>query len=135
MIQVSNEMTDGLNTFDLSHNISFNTFVIYADVEKIYRERLDYKEGMTDIFNALAAKELGDLARFKDSAANSNNRDETDCERRVVDFLGRAENQIRGHPYSYLIKGFYEIRQGSLKSHQNNRYHHIWDVYILTEVF
>ena len=91
-----------------------------AVVEKIYRERHDYKEGMADIFNALAAKELGDLARFKDSAANSNNRDETDCERRVVDFLGRAENQIRGHPYSYLIKGFYEIRQGSFKISQKS---------------
>jgi hypothetical protein len=83
-----------------------------SDVEKIYRERLDYKEGMAEIFNALAAKELGDLARFKDSSATSNNRDETDCERRVVDYLGRAENQIRGHAYSCLIKGFYEMRQG-----------------------
>lgn len=82
------------------------------DVDKIYRERLDYKEGMAEIFNALAAKELGDLARFKDSAATSNIRDETDCERRVVDYLGRAENQIRGHAYSCLIKGFYELRQG-----------------------
>jgi hypothetical protein len=69
---------------------------------------------MAEIFNALAAKELGDLARFKDSAINSNNRDEIDCERRVVDFLGRAENQIRGHAYSCLIKGFYEIRQGAM---------------------
>jgi hypothetical protein len=91
----------------------YNPTILYVDVEKIYRERLDYKEGMAEIFNALAAKELGDLARFKDSAINSNNRDEIDCERRVVDFLGRAENQIRGHAYSCLIKGFYEIRQGA----------------------
>ena len=70
---------------------------------------------MAEIFNALAAKELGDLARFKDGAATTNNRDETDCERRVVDYLGRAENQIRGHAYSCLIKGFYEIRQGIIQ--------------------
>ena len=68
---------------------------------------------MAEIFNALAAKELGDLARFKDSAINTNNRDETDCERRVVDYLGRADTQIRGHSYSSLIRGFYEIRQGT----------------------
>jgi hypothetical protein len=91
-----------------------------SDVEKIYRERLDYKEGMAEIFNALAAKELGDLARFKDSSATSNNRDETDCERRVVDYLGRAENQIRGHAYSCLIKGFYEMRQGMETSEIKN---------------
>jgi hypothetical protein len=84
---------------------------LFLDVEKIYRERSDYAEGMAEIFNALAATELGDLARHKDNSTTSKNLLE-DCKSKVVECIRRAEHYSNVHEYTNLIKGFFEIRQG-----------------------
>jgi hypothetical protein len=81
-----------------------------AEVEKIYKSRPDYAEGMVEIFSALAAKELSELARLKDRAPQKLH-EEGECAKRVVDFLRRAESHARINEYTWLIKGFYEIRQ------------------------
>jgi tetratricopeptide (TPR) repeat protein len=87
---------------------------LFVDVEKIYRERPDYSEGMAEIFNALAATELGDLARHKDNSTTSKNLLE-DCKSKVVECIRRAEHYSNVHEYTNLIKGFFEIRQGEVK--------------------
>ena len=68
---------------------------------------------MVEIFSALAAKELSELARLKDRAPQKLH-EEGECAKRVVDFLRRAESHARINEYTWLIKGFYEIRQSEL---------------------
>jgi hypothetical protein len=84
---------------------------VQGDVEDIYKNRKDYSEGMAEIYSALAAKELVDLARLKDKAP-PNPHEEGECAKRVVDYLRRADDHARINEYTWLIKGFYEIRQG-----------------------
>ena len=94
------------------------------DVEKIYRAKGDYTEGMADIFNALAASELSDFARLKDTAlsddkakraADDKARDEK--AKKVVEYLTRAEVLQSGiNEYTNLVRGFYQLRQA-----QNDR--------------
>ena len=93
-------------------------------VEKIYRAKGDYTEGMADIFNALAASELSDFARLKDTAlsddkakraADEKARDEK--AKKVVEYLTRAEVLQSGiNEYTNLVRGFYQLRQA-----QNDR--------------
>jgi hypothetical protein len=66
---------------------------------------------MAEIFDALAAQALSNLGRVKDRGA-ARGQEEDEYARQVVDFLRRAEDHMRLNEYTWLIKGFYEIRQG-----------------------
>jgi hypothetical protein len=76
-------------------------------VNRIYRGRADYVENMADIYNALAAKSIGDIGPHKEASGKD------DAAIKVVDYLRKAEQQMRLHEYSWLLKGFFELKQGS----------------------
>ena len=82
------------------------------DVEKIYRERTDFGEGMSEIFNAMAASSLGLLGRSKRSAKSNEFVVQGEHAQKVVEYLRRAEDHVKFNEYTWLIKGFYEIIQG-----------------------
>ena len=66
---------------------------------------------MAEIFNSLAAYELGQFVRLHDNAQSK--RDDIDTRAsNIVDYLTRADNHARVNEYTWLIKGFYELRQG-----------------------
>jgi hypothetical protein len=68
---------------------------------------------MAEIFSSLAAFELGDLVRMKDMSASRGQDVDMKAER-VVEYLSRADGHTRVNEYSWLIKGFYELRQGMM---------------------
>jgi hypothetical protein len=81
-------------------------------VDKIYHDREDYSEGITEIYVALAAKALGELTRLKDHGIQQSLDHNNDLAQKVVANLGMADDKQRINEYTWLIKGFYEIIQG-----------------------
>ena len=84
-------------------------------VERIYKERKDFAEGMSDIYNALASKALANLDKPSSAlvpgvGGKVPSRDE--LVRRVIDNLQRSEKLVKVNEYTWLIKGFYEMRLG-----------------------
>lgn len=76
-------------------------------MNKIYRGRPDYVENMTEIYHALAAKSIADIGQDKELVGTSD-----DPARKVVDYLKHAEMHMRMNEYSWLLKGFFELKQG-----------------------
>ena len=74
---------------------------------------------MTEIFVALAAKALTDLGRLKDKG-NSKPQEEEDSKKKIIDNLKKADEHSRMYEYTWLIRGFYEMRQGDLKRAEDN---------------
>ena len=83
------------------------------DVEKIYCSRDDYKEGITEIFLALAAKALVDLIRSRRTESIKDKH--AILSQQVVEYLRLADEKLRINEYTWLIKGFYENAQGDYK--------------------
>ncbi len=84
-----------------------------SDVDKIYHEREDYSEGITDIYVALAAQALSELVRIKEHTPNFSSDQHSDYAKKVVDYLKNADEKFRGlNEYTWLIKGFFEVVQG-----------------------
>lgn len=87
---------------------------VAIDIDKLYQEqdKDDYLEGIVDIFVAMAAKALSDFTRAKQSphlmAENS-----TEYSRKFVEFMKSADDKQRINEYAWLIKGFFEIGQGT----------------------
>ncbi len=88
------------------------TYAFIIDVEKIYKARPDYNEGIAEIYDALAARALGDLRRCREKSATIT-QEEEELGKKVVDFLRKSEDHIRLNEYTWLIKGFYEMQQGN----------------------
>lgn len=72
-------------------------------MEQYYRERGEYKEGIVEIFDALAAyaldrslKSVGDLER----------------KREVLAYLQKSDAVNPRNEYTWLIKGFFELAFG-----------------------
>lgn len=82
-------------------------------VDEIYKYREDYMEGITEIFLALAAKSLSEMAysKHKNYMMGQN----SESAKKVVEYLKLADEKLRINEYTWLIKGFYEIIQGDLK--------------------
>lgn len=96
----------------------FKLSITSTAVQKKFKERYphDYAEGMSDMFNALAANWLGNLVRVKETPGSSTPQDEVQCISKVVEYLKKADDSMRGvNDYTYIIKGFFEMRQGDFK--------------------
>jgi hypothetical protein len=76
-------------------------------VEQYYRERGEYKEGIVEIFDALAAFALD---RSLKSVA------ETERKKEVLDYIQKADAINQRNEYTWLIKGFFELAFGNLSS-------------------
>jgi hypothetical protein len=79
-------------------------FSCVVAVEQYYRERGEYKEGIVEIFDALAAyaldrslKSIGEIERKKE----------------VLDYIQKADAINQRNEYTWLIKGFFELAFGS----------------------
>jgi tetratricopeptide (TPR) repeat protein len=90
------------------------------NINAVYKRNADYAESMADIYNALAASELGDLALMKDTSAEDERAKRAINEKahKVVANLQKAEIlQTTGvNEYTNLVRGFYQLRQA-----QNDR--------------
>lgn len=78
-------------------------FLTVPAVEQYYRERGEYREGIVEIFDALAAyaldrslKSVGDLERKKE----------------VLDYIQKSDSVNQRNEYTWLIKGFFELAFG-----------------------
>lgn len=83
-------------------------------MDKIYRERDDYAEGITEIYVALASKALGELAKLKRHGLRLSTEQSNEFAVKVVQHLASADEKLRINEYTWLIKGFYEIIHGAL---------------------
>ena len=77
-------------------------------MDKIFREREDYAEGLTEIYVALAAKAMCDLTQLRSSRKLSAEED-TQHVKKVVENLKSADDKLRLNEYTWLIKGFFEL--------------------------
>ena len=73
-------------------------------MEQYYREKGEYKEGIVEIFDALAAyaldrslKSIGEIER----------------KREVAEYIQKAESINQRNEYTWLIKGFFELAFGN----------------------
>jgi predicted S18 family serine protease len=73
-----------------------------TDVDKIYKAREDYFEGITEIYVALAAKALSNLnlSRRTESLAASSS---VDYAKKVVDYLTSADSKLRMNEFTWLV--------------------------------
>lgn len=71
---------------------------------------------MSDIYNALAAKALVNFGRCKDRSSKIGEQEEYAS--KVVDHLNHADDYLRVNEYTWLIKAFYELRQGKFCIYQ-----------------
>ena len=84
-------------------------------MNKIYREREDYSEGITDIYVALASKALLELVGRNEQEPFQSSEKRSEHAKRVVEYLRSADEKFRGlNEYTWLIKGFYEVAYGEL---------------------
>lgn len=74
---------------------------------------------MTEIYVALAAKALTDLGRLRDKGS-SKPQEEEESLKKIIDNLKKADEHSRMYEYTWLIRGFYEMRQGDLKRAEDN---------------
>ena len=106
--------------FEYVLNEIIGTLAEEQDINDAYKRNADYAETMADIYNALAASELGDLAYMKDTSAEDerSKRAINEKAQKVVANLSKAEIlQTTGvNEYTNLIRGFYQLRQA-----QNDR--------------
>jgi len=94
------------------------TSITDKHVEMIYRARDDFSEGMAQIYDCLAANQLAQYSRIKDRPHEEI--EEKIYSEKIVEFLRRAEDHVKlgeynFNEYTWLIKGFYELRQGDKK--------------------
>jgi hypothetical protein len=69
----------------------------------------DFVESMADIFNVLAGKALEDYSKNIDKEKK---KDEYAAS--IVHFLKKTDEYVRVNEYTWLIKGFFELKQGFL---------------------
>jgi tetratricopeptide (TPR) repeat protein len=74
-----------------------------------YSSKDNFKEGMTDIYSALAANSLANLSRSRDKKR----RDEYATQ--LMEYFRKAEYYMRVNEYIWLIKGFYHLHMGEFK--------------------
>jgi hypothetical protein len=98
------------NTYYFLKNVSsYSCSSHETDITKIYRGKSDFVESMTDIYHALAAKSISDIGSQKDLAQGKD-----DPAAKVVEYLRKAEQHMRMNEYTWLLKGFFELKQGSI---------------------
>ena len=97
---------------------------LFVEAEQIYQQKPNFKESMIQIYTSLAACALMKLWRNIDeveqliptsdstSAVIANN-ESLKYAQLVVSNLQLADTIDPAHPYSWLIKGFYELRQAT----------------------
>lgn len=76
-------------------------------VEKMYSEKPTYKERLADIYNALAGYFLNQLSESKSTSTDD------PAAIKFVNYLRKSEDYARLNEYTWLMKGFYELRIGS----------------------
>lgn len=78
-------------------------------MDKIFREREDYAEGLTEIYVALAAKAMCDLTKLRATRNSLSPEEDAQQAKKVVESLKQADEKLRLNEYTWLIKGFYEL--------------------------
>lgn len=88
-----------------------------VDIDKLYqeRDREEYAEGIIDIYVALAAKALSNYSRVR-QAPHVPPQVVMDFNKKIVENLRIVDEKQRINEYTWLIRGFYEILQGKLRS-------------------
>ncbi len=76
-----------------------------------YKSREDFVEHMVEIYNLQAAKYLESFAK----AADKSEKDA--ASENMITAVRHAEEVVKVHEYSWLIKGFYELKQGNSSTH------------------
>ena len=79
-----------------------------SGVEEIYRTRPEFAESATDIYNSLAAAALMEIGKPNKDLLP----DQEEPAARVLENLQKAEQHVRMNEFSWIIKGFYELKQG-----------------------
>ena len=77
-------------------------------MDKIYRNRPEFSESATDIFNALAAEALMEMCKPTRNVIP----DQAEPSVRVTENVQKAEQHVRMNEYSWIIRGFLELQQG-----------------------
>ena len=95
--------------FDSLLNELFTAMQQNPNILSNYRKRPDFDESMAEIHHALAAKSLSRIG------TGNNKRAEEAFIAGVLDNVNKAEQNLRFTDYSWLIKGFFEMRNGDLK--------------------
>lgn len=98
-------------------------FSMCVAVEEFYKSKDNYKEAMIQIYDTFAAYYLVKYWHCIDNKSDSNNiveEDETYYAQQIVSFLKYADGVDPMYEFSWLIKGFYELRQAaSIPSYSN----------------
>lgn len=81
------------------------------DVDKMYRERPDYNDGISSIYVTLAAQALSKLLNSASQEYLVHKTNE-ELEKIIVEYLNLADDRMKINEYVWIIKGFYEILQG-----------------------
>lgn len=102
-----------------------------SDVMAVYNKREDHIENMTKIFESLASKALSEYASMKNVVGSTDDELEA-CRKRIGHYLKKADNLISkagdqqaskssgSGEYTFLIKGFFDLLSGDLKSAESN---------------
>ncbi len=77
-----------------------------------YKNQGDFTESLTEIFVALAAKELILLSILKSSGGPADQ--VSQVHKKCVEFIKLADERLRINEYMWIVKGFFEIIQGAL---------------------
>lgn len=79
--------------------------VIFPDIERQYRDRGEFKEGIVEIFDSLAA-----FALFR--SQNIDTPGETNRYEEITDHIKKSESVNAMNEYTWIIQGFIALYYG-----------------------
>ena len=101
-----------------------------AGVKKSYVDKGEYKEGMTAIFESLAAHALQNLMRCKENPLSAGSKEEEEHSQKAVYFLKEWQNTFDfedaksqnplSMEYKWLLEGYYYLATGDLKKSEDS---------------
>ena len=97
--------------------VSLSLYLSFSGIIASYADQPDFIDHKSEIFNSLAAKALED---FSECTSSSSDYKREECSQKIVSFLKKTEDIGKMNEYTWLIKGFYEIRRGDLKRAAEN---------------
>lgn len=91
----------------------------YKEVRDIYKRQSDAPEHMSAIYNTLAAKSLEELHDMREKIIGAPTvQEQKEIEKiakHILDNFRDADEHQRINEYNWILKGFFEIRQGNVK--------------------
>ncbi|RYG58463.1 hypothetical protein EON64_21295 [archaeon] len=83
------------------------------ELESMFKGSADYVESVTELYLAMAARELLKLSELKNSV-HVDTEQVSAVHKKVVDYMKLAEEKMRLHEYYWVLRGFFEIVNGIL---------------------